>query len=88
MTGTEFKAWLDGYLENIEGRPTRGQLDRIKEKAGEIQAEPSYAPWVPWYPWTYTVSTPTFTDPHPNTCSPVEITWTDTTTPWCSGLVA
>lgn len=39
MTLTEFKAWFEGYTENITKQPTQKQWARIQERVGEIDGE-------------------------------------------------
>ncbi len=57
MTLTEFKAWFDGYTENLEGAPNGKQWKRIKEQVGKIDGTPiTYPVYVeryvrPWYPY-------------------------------------
>jgi len=60
MTLQEFKAWLEGYTEGIEGAPTAAQFARIKEKMKQITGTPitqtvfieKYAPWSrPYQPY-------------------------------------
>lgn len=36
MTLNEFKAWFDGFTENVSKAPTIKQWARIKERVGEI----------------------------------------------------
>lgn len=38
MTVSEFKAWFDGYMENIPGHPDERQFARIKEQISELTA--------------------------------------------------
>lgn len=40
MTLTEFKAWFDGYTENLEGAPNGKQWKRIKEQVSQIDGAP------------------------------------------------
>lgn len=52
MTLNEFKAWFEGFNENLDGVPNRRQWDRIVEKVAAL-GEPSrligqgYAPPTP-----------------------------------------
>lgn len=39
MTQAEFKAWFDGFTENIEKAPSLKQWARIKERVGEIDGK-------------------------------------------------
>ena len=58
MTLTEFKAWFDGYTENIPKQPTQKQWKRLQERVGEIDGKPiteqvyvdRYWPYTWWYP--------------------------------------
>lgn len=80
MTPQEFKAWFDGYTENISKQPTQKQWKRIQERVGEIDGTPitekvfvdRYWPYVPYYP-NY--------DKWPGTAAPhlPWITWTSGT---------
>ena len=36
MTLAEFKAWFDGYTENVDKQPTQKQWARIKDRVAEI----------------------------------------------------
>jgi len=65
MTINEFKAWFEGYTENITKLPTQKQWARIKERVDEIDAKEGkwekiiyrdhYRPWWPeWYTYSYT----------------------------------
>ena len=45
MTPQEFKAWFDGYTEDMDGRPTSAQWDRIKARVKEINGVPISYPW-------------------------------------------
>lgn len=36
MTLSEFKAWFEGFTENIDGAPTAKQFKKIKDKVSEI----------------------------------------------------
>lgn len=40
MKITEFKAWFEGFTENIEGAPTEAQFEKIKAKVAEIDGQP------------------------------------------------
>lgn len=40
MNLTQFKAWFEGYTEEMDGAPTTKQWKKIKAKVGEITAEP------------------------------------------------
>lgn len=43
MTLSEFKAWFDGYTEDIVGPPTEAQWEKIKAKLIAAQAsKPNY----------------------------------------------
>lgn len=68
MNLSEFKAWFDGFTENMKGPPTKKQWERICERVGEIQETTStsypvfierYRNWHPWWVWngaSYTLS--------------------------------
>ena len=52
MTLQEFKAWFEGFSENIDGAPTDKQWKKIKAKVGEIDNTPtSYPVFIRQYPW-------------------------------------
>ncbi len=61
MTLQEFKAWFDGFTENIGEAPTKKQWARIKARVNEIDGTAITYP----YPWTWTcgngVQSTTFT---------------------------
>jgi hypothetical protein len=40
MTNEEFKAWFDGFVENISGTPTAKQWERVKKRVKEIDNTP------------------------------------------------
>ena len=40
MTPQEFKAWFDGFTENVDKQPTQKQWARIKERVAEIDGKP------------------------------------------------
>lgn len=67
MTLSEFKAWFEGFTENIEGEPTAKQWKKIKSRVAEINGNSVteryfydhywHRPWVgPWYSTTYGLS--------------------------------
>jgi len=41
MNTQEFKAWFEGFTENVKGSPTEKQWKRIQERVGEITPEPT-----------------------------------------------
>ena len=59
MNLQEFKAWFEGFTENLDGTPTAKQWKRIQEKIGKIVDAPPvpvhvfhdhyYKPWARWY---------------------------------------
>lgn len=57
MNLSEFRAWFEGFTENISGVPTKKQWARIKERVEEITPDPT--PWPifieryvrPYRPW-------------------------------------
>ena len=51
MLPYEFKAWFEGFSENMKGPPTKDQWAKIQKKVKEISNHPS------WY-WTYSPSYP------------------------------
>ena len=62
MTLTEFKAWFEGYSENIGKQPTQKQWSRIKEKVEAIDGvqitREVIHRWWPSYPrWEYATYT-------------------------------
>lgn len=56
MNSREFKAWLEGFEEAMEGKPTQAQWKKIKQKLSEIDDGPvkEYHYYRPLYPLTYT----------------------------------
>lgn len=44
MTLAEFKAWFEGYTEDLKGAPTEQQFARIKEKVKAIDGTPTTYP--------------------------------------------
>lgn len=40
MTLSEFKAWFEGFTENLAGAPSAKQFEKIKAKVGEITGAP------------------------------------------------
>jgi len=71
MTLTEFKAWFDGYTEDMGGVPSAKQWKRIKEVVGDIDGQavtlPIYidrywrpystSPTIPWWTTNGTLTT-------------------------------
>ncbi len=60
MKLNEFKAWFDGYTENLGGPPSKKQWERIKEQVAAIDGTPVsypvyvdryYQPYRRWYDW-------------------------------------
>lgn len=39
MTLSEFKAWFEGYMENVESEATSQQVKRVKAQAAAIGGE-------------------------------------------------
>lgn len=39
MTLSEFKAWFDGFTEDMAGPPSKKQWERIKSRVGEITGQ-------------------------------------------------
>ncbi len=70
MTTSEFKAWFEGYTENISKVPTQKQWARINERVLELTKDDEktctvyrddrrsypYRPWWPDWSWTGTSS--------------------------------
>ena len=61
MTLSEFKAWFEGFTEEMDGPPTKKQWSRIRKRVLEIDdvatsypvfIERYYRPWQPY--WTNT----------------------------------
>lgn len=48
MTISEFKHWLDGFAESIDGSPTKKQWDKIRKKLDSVY-EATTAPSLPVY---------------------------------------
>lgn len=40
MTLSEFKAWFDGYTEDMKDAPSKKQWERIKARVSEIDGSP------------------------------------------------
>lgn len=62
MTLSEFKAWFEGFTENVSKLPTQKQWARIQQRVKEIETpEPErvierhhdHYPWRPWWPTWY-----------------------------------
>lgn len=63
MNLNEFKAWFDGFGENLDGPPDKRQWARIKEKIDKIADAPPvtqhvfhdhyYRPWQRWFEYQY-----------------------------------
>lgn len=60
MLVAEFKAWFEGFTENMSGIPNKKQWDRIKKRVEEIDDEPIteriftdryYRPYKDWWEW-------------------------------------
>lgn len=56
---SEFRAWFEGFTENIVARPTVAQWRRIVERVAEVNDEPTpwpifidryVEPYRPWWP--------------------------------------
>lgn len=68
MTLQEFKAWFDGFIENIPKQPTLKQWARIKERVSEIDGvavtERVYIDrwWQPFRPFYYSNGLAAFSD--------------------------
>ena len=69
MKTSEFRAWFEGFTENIEGAPSEAQFAKIKAKVIEIDevavTERIYVdryvqPWRPYWDryWSYTGDSP------------------------------
>lgn len=43
MNLSEFKAWFEGFTEDMDGEPNPKQWKRIKKRVGEITSDPT--PW-------------------------------------------
>lgn len=62
MLPYEFKAWFEGFSENMKGPPTKQQWERIQKKVKEISSHPSWYPsWYWHYPFAVGSSTTTYT---------------------------
>ena len=58
MTNNEFKAWFEGYTEEMKIPPNKTQWKKIQAKVKEIDGNPIWHYYQPyWNQWTYT-STP------------------------------
>lgn len=63
MTQAEFKAWFEGFSENISGSPSKKQWERICARVAEIDGMPITVPfyidrWGPYFEprWSYTTT--------------------------------
>lgn len=61
MTLSEFKAWFEGFTEDMDARPTEKQWKRIKARVKEIDGtaitrEVYYRNWPYWGPYYYAAS--------------------------------
>lgn len=66
MTPSEFKAWFDGFTEEMKGQPTKAQWARIKERVAQIDGKTVteyryYHDYFPRYWAVYNPTTPTYT---------------------------
>lgn len=65
MTPSEFKAWFDGFTEEMKGQPTKAQWTRIKERVAQIdgKAVTEYRYYHDYWPryWAVYNTTPTYT---------------------------
>ncbi len=54
MTTQQFKAWFEGFTEQMSGPPNELQWKRIKEKISSVQvgSNPYYPGGYPYYPPT------------------------------------
>jgi hypothetical protein len=41
MTLSEFKAWFEGFTENLDGPPNKKQWERIQKRVKQIRSDPS-----------------------------------------------
>ncbi len=82
MTPQEFKAWFDGYTENISKTPTQKQWKRIQERVGEIDGVPvTEQIFIDRYWYTYW---PNYVTPTIAPLSPYSITTTNGEMIWLS----
>jgi len=56
MNLQEFKAWFEGFSENMTGVPNKTQWEKIKAKIATIEDKPpmTYPVFVEKYPWVKT----------------------------------
>ena len=75
MNLSEFKAWFEGYTENMDGTPNKQQWERICARVKEIVDAPamSYPIFIDWYVRPY--------QPY----WPIGPTWISTTSKTISG---
>ena len=58
MTNNEFKAWFEGYTEEMKDSPTKAQWKKIKVKVKEMDGNSVWRYYQPyWNNWTY-ISSP------------------------------
>ena len=74
MSMSEFKMWLEGFEEAIDGAPTKAQWKKIKVKLSEVMSDsyPVYpAPHYPTWPYTPVIPrVPHFVFTSPSTGAP------------------
>lgn len=66
MTLSEFKAWFEGFTEDMDGAPSVKQFDKIKSKVEEIDDKPiektvfidRYRDYFPYQRWGDTLPPP------------------------------
>lgn len=50
MNAVEFKAWFEGFTENMEGPPNAKDWKKICEKIGSMKSSYPYPHLSPYYP--------------------------------------
>jgi hypothetical protein len=74
MTLQEFKAWFEGFTENMSGAPNKDQWKRIRARVGEIDGVAitekvfieRYWPYYPYTsPWLFTTCSSASSPPTP-----------------------
>lgn len=89
MTLAEFKAWFEGFTEDMDARPTEKQWKRIKARVKEINgAAITKEVWLRDYRpyWTYTANSVPFSTY--NTTAALPLSYNSASTEYKAALAA